>query len=582
MERQASAMFARGLICVACGCLLILGAGLVEGGEQPVVGKVRQIKVVADKAPDCSTLKSIVTTVTRGCKTNDEKAIAIYNFMRLAHYHHAYPREKGGIAALKLINTYGWGLCGGLHAAQSALWREAGWRWRFVGWPGHTTVEVKYDNQWHYLDVFLKCYTFKPAPDMPGGRTIAGQADISENPALLMDAIVYDERREVWYRKGDELQTADGKVNWRAAAFFVCTDKPKGVIDGVNHRDPQGSPSAWMGIKFDDPDYCTDVNLSPGYSLELTWDPIEGAHWFAGKKRTPYHSCGNREYRNCPAIGPILEPYIPSGGRQRTYSNGKLIFAPNLANDAFLAGLADKQNVKLDRGKLVPVDPAKPASITVELQSPYVMAKAAGQVQGLAKAEVSVDGGKSFKAVDLKDFSAAVAGKYQCLVKLSFGSALKSLKIEAIVQCNRCAIPYLSPGKNKITVSVAEPTELGGNKLVVTYAYRMGARSKSYEQMVAQGARIGAAQFASWSETPTVVQKTFSAKDLPATFEIDVPTPKDKYPVYPRMLFLRREVLTPGSKPMPLPAGSAAPKIGPSDKLKTLPNPFHVGIVRAD
>ena len=56
-----------------------------------------------------------------------------------------------------------------------------------------------------------------------------------------------------------------------------------------------------------------------------------------------------------------------------------------------------------------------------------------------------------------------------------------------------------------------------------------------------------------------------------------MPTPKDKYPVYPRMLFVRREVLSPSGKPLPLPAGTVAPKMGSDDELKTLPNPYLVG-----
>ena len=102
------------------------------------------------------------------CKTNDEKAIAIYNFMQLSHYHFAYPGEPGGLPVLKEINCYGWSLCGGLHSEESALWRQLGWGWRFVGWDGHTTVEANYDGQWHYLDVFLKFYAWKPDASAPG------------------------------------------------------------------------------------------------------------------------------------------------------------------------------------------------------------------------------------------------------------------------------------------------------------------------------------------------------------------------------------------------------------------------------
>lgn len=69
--------------------------------------QVSQIKVQPDKAPDCTTLKSIVETVTRECRSNDEKAIALYNFMQLTHYHRNYSSEPGDIPVLKEINTYG-------------------------------------------------------------------------------------------------------------------------------------------------------------------------------------------------------------------------------------------------------------------------------------------------------------------------------------------------------------------------------------------------------------------------------------------------------------------------------------------
>ena len=107
---------------------LLIGPPVNAAGEPSAdTTLVRGIRVLPDKAPDCSSLKTIVDSVTRGCRTNDEKAIAIYNFMRLTHYHRAYPSESGGIPVLKEINCYGWSLCGGLHAEQSALWRELGW-----------------------------------------------------------------------------------------------------------------------------------------------------------------------------------------------------------------------------------------------------------------------------------------------------------------------------------------------------------------------------------------------------------------------------------------------------------------------
>jgi hypothetical protein len=56
-----------------------------------------------------------------------------------------------------------------------------------------------------------------------------------------------------------------------------------------------------------------------------------------------------------------------------------------------------------------------------------------------------------------------------------------------------------------------------------------------------------------------------------------VPTPRDLSPVFPRMLFVRREVIGPNQQPLPLPTNARPPRVGPGDELKALPNPLLVG-----
>ena len=124
---------------------------------------------------------------------------------------------------------------------------------------------------------------------------------------------------------------------------------------------------------------------------------------------------------------------------------------------------------------------------------------------------------------------------------------------------------------------MADPKALGKSKLVITYAYRLGSRTKSFVQLCDEGKEIARQHNAKWDDATTCVQKTFAAGDLPATFEIDCPTPKGRYPVYPRMVFMRREVIAPDAAPLPLPAGAVAAKIGPGDELASLPNPFMIG-----
>lgn len=549
-------------------------------------GLVRGIRVLPDKTPDCSSLKAIVESVTRDCETNDQKAIALYNFMRLTHYHRAYPSEPGGIPVLKEINCYGWSLCGGLHAEQSALWREMGWKWRFVGWPGHTTVEAFYDGRWHYLDVFLKFYAWMPDPNAPGGRTIAGQDDLAANPQeLVLDAFVLDPSRRVAYARGNEYDLFGEKANWRAPAFLVCGDELQGVVDGVRRRNRVGPEPGWAGMRHATGDYSADVNLKPGFALTSTWDKSPGAWYWAGSKIEPCHTCGDKEIRNSPEKGPIAEPYLASDWKAETYANGQIDFRPNLSSPDCLRSFVAVENVELSparerperKGTLAPLDPSRPASVTVQLQSPYIMTQARGAADGVDGAEVSIDNGKSWKAADLKDFGALVGGQVSALVRLTFRERLSDLHIHATVQNNPFALPYLSPGRNTVTVSAEDPASLGDNRLVVTYAYRTGSRRKSYEQLFLEGKEIARAHDASWNTTPTVVQKTFTAKELPAQFTIDVPTPRGQHPVYPRMLFVRREVLAPDQQPLPLPEGAQPPAANPGAELKTLPNPLLAG-----
>ncbi|MCA9267023.1 MAG: hypothetical protein KDA41_01060, partial [Planctomycetales bacterium] len=317
--------------------------------------------------------------------------------------------------------------------------------------------------------------------------------------------------------------------------------------------------------------------LAPGFALTNTWDKAEGAWYWADSQIEPCHTCGDKEIRNSPEKGPIAEPYLGPDWSEESYANGQIDFRPDLSRPDCLGAFAATENVKHADGGLVPADASRPARIVVSLQSPYIMTQASGSADGAEQLEVSVDGGKTWIAADLKDFGKAVGGQVAALARLTFSKRLAQLRLQATVQNNPFALPYLSPGRNTVTVSVDDPQSLGDNKLVVTYAYRTGARRKTYEQLFVEDKEIARAHDAAWEPTPTVVQKTFTARDLPAKFTIDVPTPADLQPVFPRMLFVRREVVSPGQEPLPLPDGARPPQRGASDQLKTLPNPLLTG-----
>lgn len=589
MKRSISYSFAA-LVAAGCSCVAFgQDASAPAADAIPAApGLVQAVKVLPDKAPDCTSLQSILDTVTRGCKNNDEKAIAIYNFMVLSHYHRNYPHEPKDIPALKEINCYGWSLCGSLHATESALWHQLGWKWRFVGWnnPGHTTVEAGYDDGWHYLDVFLKFYAWMP--NGKGGRTIAGEDDIAKNPqGLLTDNFVLDPKRNVVYAKDNQFVMSGSTANWQAPAFLSCTDPLSGVGTGVKSKSQAGSPDKWGVVCHATGNYSAMVNLAPGFCLENTWNPDPETNlWFwGGSKIAPAHTCpGHKDTRNDPAYGLVLAPYVPTKPA-RSYANGTLTLAPDFSSEAVLSACVVKDNVKYAGKSLVPAETGKPGSVVFNLTTPYIIVKAVGEASGADTVEVSMDSGKTYKPVDLKDFTSTVKadGAVSALVKVTFKTALKSLKIVTTFQNNPGALPFLSPGPNKITVSVADPKALGQNKLVVTYAYKLGGCDKSFDQICSEGKSVANPKQngSHWDDAITYVRKTFKAQDLPATFSIDCPTPKGEHPVYPRMLFLRREVLAPDSAPSALPDGAVEAKPASADELQTLPNPFLVGAAPA-
>jgi len=211
------------------------------------------IKVTTDRTVDSSSLESIVKDVFRlaDAKTNDEKAIAIHTWLHHAIFHNAYPVEKSpqSVGPLKAIRVYGWGLCGGQHTVLKSLFETAGWKVRYRGWDGHTTIEVFYDERWHYFDVFLKCYYWTKDK-----KTIAGQDDINADPSIVLDA------------------EKEGRIP--KDHYLCCGDDAKGVVDGCKTSKPypvSKHEDGWASVTGRDRGWSSDLTLPSGATLRLEW-----------------------------------------------------------------------------------------------------------------------------------------------------------------------------------------------------------------------------------------------------------------------------------------------------------------------
>lgn len=461
-------------------------------------GAVGDFKVTTDRSVDPSSLQSIVQGVdTRSrAQTNDERAIALYEWLHQTIFHGAYPTEAtpDSVGPLKIINVYGWALCGGQHTVLKALFETAGWPCRYVGWsdPGHTTIEVHYDGRWHYFDVFLKCYFWSK-----DRSHIVCQEEIAADPSLVLDAV------------------QEGRA---ARQHLCCGDDAAGVVRGCIGRKVVGDAKGWESVTWRDQRYSPALTLPAGTSLRLEWTGEPDRYAVSGP--VPLHTCGTRDFRHDTVLGPLLEHYGP-----RNWSNGRLSYTPNFRSSAELGDIA-LQGAKARDGKVVATDGQGVALFRLPLPYAYVSARVDAGFDGTGRLSLSTDGGKTWASAPSGDISAIVKQKYELWCKAEFAGALTAFSLQAVVEHNRGAQPYLVVGENNVTVSAALLPL--GTKLTVALTYQEATVSSAAPRTSWDGRGLTYRQ-------PTTVTKDVSA--LPATFAINVGgnTP-------PKMISLERTV----------------------------------------
>jgi hypothetical protein len=477
-------------------CLLPLLAGTASAA-------VDGCKVTTDRTVDASSLESIVADVVRlaGARSNDEKGIALYNYLHQVLFHQAYAceRKPQTVGPLKLINVYGWGLCGGEHTVMKALFETAGWTVRYRGWsdPGHTTVEAQYDGRWHYYDVFLKAYFWTR-----DHATIAGQDDINADPAIAVDGL------------------KDGRVP--ADSFLCCGDDVPGIISGCKSSKaeaPSRPSDGWASVTGRDEGYSPLLTLRAGAALRLEWGGQPGMMVADATKGT--HSCPNlKDLRANPVLGPVLEHY-----GTRAYANGAFAYHPDFAKAVEVADVVLDQ-AKAEGGRLVAHGAG---SAVFKLDLPYAFASAtlAATFAGAGTLALSTDQGRTWTPIAAGDLTPQVRQRYAVWIKASFTGALASFAVDAVVEHNRAALPYLYHGRNQVTVAAGGPLP-AGTALAVTYVYQEATAPAKRSQF--NGTQV------TYGETRTVTREFTT---LPATFTVEVGgnTP-------PRMVSLERALRT--------------------------------------
>ena len=103
-------------------------AGIFVGATM-AWGDVLAPRVVTDKSVDTHSLESIVRDVCRPEMNEEEKAVALYEYVRRTIFHYEQRGEKQDqvydLDALRQINTYGYSFCTQQMLVLTHLWRTA-------------------------------------------------------------------------------------------------------------------------------------------------------------------------------------------------------------------------------------------------------------------------------------------------------------------------------------------------------------------------------------------------------------------------------------------------------------------------
>jgi hypothetical protein len=204
---------------------------------------LNDVKVTTDRSIDCSSIQTIADDLYRDCKTDQEKAIATWYFVRRMMFH--WPKVPTW-DSIDLINSYGWGLCGYQSTVYCQIAAAGGLKVRTRHPPSHVIAEVFYDDAWHMFDCQVGWYALNR------DGAVASCREMTDDPSLVMDAV---------------------KEGRASKPYFQCRDK---VTSGKNY-----AKGARMGRTPKIPKKRLTINLRRGETIVRNWSN-EGKSWHPG------------------------------------------------------------------------------------------------------------------------------------------------------------------------------------------------------------------------------------------------------------------------------------------------------------
>ncbi|MBY0527507.1 MAG: hypothetical protein K2R98_29190 [Gemmataceae bacterium] len=404
------------------------------------------------------TIEDCVKHATAGKTTPQDKAIAMYLWMLTHQFHLHSPQEwcvPGTVPNAAKDNqemvvydaersrfSYGYGLCGTVHAWNEPYWKALGMNARRRAFPGHTNSEIEYGGSWHTFDTDMAGLVFRK------DGVVAGYEDIIKDLSCLdVNKSPVPQYPFAW--PGDFNGMKDG---WKQVA--------KG---GNWFKMYNAGYAAQPGI----------VQLRAGERFTRYFDRD---HFGGPDKRRFWHSQKGGPFRDWTFVNMGAPEHNGAKSNSRgnaSYCNGEFIYKPNLAAATYKEGVAE-QSATVLQGDASPCLRSKDggaATVTVQHFSPYVIAGCpadganpmsgpatgglvvSGETVGTVTLEVSADQGQTWKpAGDVsgkfeKDLTNDVKGYYGWHVRFGWKGpgGIDALSFTTVTQVAQTIYPRLRP-----------------------------------------------------------------------------------------------------------------------------------------
>ena len=403
-------------------------------------------RVTGVQRPDCYSLETVLASPPFAGKTGEALALAVYNYLTDPGdgIWHGWPMNEregdpvgwGDVSdPVKLLNAYGWAICGQNAGLLQGIYHAAGLPSRIRGLPGHVVCEVFYDDRWHVLDADM--WTWFRTPE---GR-IAGVDELARDSRAL---ILENRNRS-----------------------NPCDLPDRDLKDYAGMYDKAGTNASIFPF-WATRAHTMDFVLRPGEKL-IRSQAHQGRLHVPASWQPMLNGPAKTEWKGLPR-----ERFAPF----RTIGNGRWIYAPDLSDRTrdFAAGAWSVEGLTQDARGL-----AGPGSALFRIQSPYpfcgvpdltqpgfpasngVWLALAGE--GAVTAEVTDAEGRFVTVVSARgpfdarpDITQLLKARYDAMIRidLAAGARLDRFAFEGFVMTAPGSLPRLVQGRNRMEVRTGD------------------------------------------------------------------------------------------------------------------------------